>query len=120
MGFPRDQIVAALRAAFGNPDRAVDYLMNGIPENILKQASPAASAASAAEAATPPAATTGGGSTELSGNELERIRNEPQFQQIRQIIRTNPQLLQQFIQQISRSNPDLFRVKNSNGLKCSK
>ena len=119
MGFPRDQIVAALRAAFGNPDRAVDYLMNGIPENLLNQAPPAAPAASAAAAATAPA-TGGGGSAELSGNELERIRNEPQFQQIRQIIRTNPQLLQQFIQQISRSNPDLFRVKNSNGLKCSK
>ena len=38
MGFPRDQIVAALRAAFGNPDRAVDYLKNGFPENILNQA----------------------------------------------------------------------------------
>ena len=120
MGFPRDQIVAALRAAFGNPDRAVDYLMNGIPENLLNQAPPAAPAASAAAAATaPPAATGGGGSAELSGNELERIRNEPQFQQIRQIIRTNPQLLQQFIQQMSRSNPDLFRVSIANRLKCS-
>ena len=26
MGFPRDQIVVALRAASGNPDQAVDYL----------------------------------------------------------------------------------------------
>merc|ERR1739838_788877 len=59
-------------------------------------------------------ATSGGASAELSGNELERIRNEPQFQQIRQIIRTNPQLLQQFIQQMSRSNPDLFRVITQN------
>ena len=111
MGFPRDQIIAALRAAFGNPDRAVDYLMNGIPENLLNAAPPSTPAASAAAAAAPAAATaTGGASAELSGNELERIRNEPQFQQIRQIIRTNPQLLQQFIQQMSRSNPDLFRV----------
>ena len=111
MGFPRDQIIAALRAAFGNPDRAVDYLMNGIPENLLQQqqqqqAPPPAAAAAAAT----PAAAASDPSAALTGNELERIRNEPQFQQIRQIIRTNPQLLQQFIQQMSRSNPDLFRV----------
>ena len=108
MGFPRDQIIAALRAAFGNPDRAVDYLMNGIPENLLQQqAAPTPAAASAAVADAAPAADP---TAALTGNELERIRNEPQFQQIRQIIRTNPQLLQQFIQQMSRSNPDLFRV----------
>jgi hypothetical protein len=29
MGFPREQCEAALRAAYGNPDRAVQYLMEG-------------------------------------------------------------------------------------------
>jgi len=111
MGFPRDQIVAALRAAFGNPDRAVDYLMNGIPENLLNAPAPAAASPAAAAAAATP---TESSSPTLSGSELERIRNEPQFQQIRQIIRTNPQLLQQFIQQMSRSNPEFFRMITEN------
>ena len=30
-GKPREQCIQALRAAFGNPDRAFEFLMSGLP-----------------------------------------------------------------------------------------
>jgi len=55
MGFPKEQVSLALRASFGNPDRAVEYLLSGeIPESVLSQVQPPAPAQNRPAAARPP------------------------------------------------------------------
>ena len=73
MGFGREECQRALRAAYMNPERAVEYLMTGIPDGLEEQQPapaahappPAAAAAAAAATAAPPspaaAPTAGGG-----------------------------------------------------------
>ncbi|XP_015262783.1 PREDICTED: UV excision repair protein RAD23 homolog B [Gekko japonicus] len=120
MGYEREQVIAALRASFNNPDRAVEYLLMGIPGDRESQgmadppqaattgASPSSAVAAAAAAAVTTTTTTTTTSS-TGGHPLEFLRNQPQFQQMRQIIQQNPSLLPALLQQIGRENPQLLQ-----------
>ncbi|XP_052584488.1 UV excision repair protein RAD23 homolog A isoform X1 [Peromyscus californicus insignis] len=99
MGYERERVVAALRASYNNPHRAVEYLLTGIP------GSPEPEHGSVQESQVPeqPA-------TEAAGeNPLEFLRDQPQFQNMRQVIQQNPALLPALLQQLGQENPQLLQ-----------
>ncbi|XP_027344628.1 ubiquitin receptor RAD23b-like isoform X2 [Abrus precatorius] len=122
----RDTVSRALRAAYNNPERAIDYLYSGIPE--------------AAEVAVPVPHYPGSQTTETAGisagavpgapnssplnmfpqeaisgtgaglGSLDFLRNNPQFQALRSMVQSNPQILQPVLQELGKQNPGLLRL----------
>jgi len=126
MGYPKEEVMAALRASFNNPDRAVEYLLTGIPPALIAEA--AAGGGEGGEDAPPPAAqrptpegqpsaeapaaAPGGGG---GGNRsLTFLRDQPQFHQMRQLLRRDPSMLQAVMQQLRQTNPELLELIQSN------
>lgn len=138
MGFPREEVLRALRAAFNNPDRAVEYLMTGIPAGMEAPqptapgtgAPPGPAATAPAPAATapapaaptnepfnmfapaPPGAPAGAGAAPAGA--LGVLRQNRQFQALRAMVQANPQFLQPMLQELGKSNPELLASINSN------
>ncbi|KAI1337802.1 XPC-binding domain-containing protein [Xylariaceae sp. FL0016] len=155
MGFERSQIEAALRAAYFNPDRAVEYLLTGIPESAQQAPPQPAAPAAAASGAPPPSAVpaaepesamegdnvnlfdlaaqagSGGGRGGARSNpsaaaaaaaaagagagardlgNLDFLRNNAQFQQLRQVVQQQPQMLEPILQQLGAGNPQLAQL----------
>lgn len=125
MGFERDQVIRALRASFNNPNRAVEYLFQGIPDTPEPEpptgapVAPEQTTQQTSPASNPPA--TGGGSLSMpaagqTGGEdpLSFLRSQPQFQRMRQLIQDNPNFLPELLRQIGQSNPPLLQMISQN------
>lgn len=98
MGFPEAEVRHCLRAANGNPDVAMEFLTNGIPPGVQQ-----------------PSAATGSSSSPSSGSRpLQALRDHPQFNDLRRLVQSNPQLLQTVLTQIGQQQPELLEEINAN------
>ncbi|XP_029941248.1 UV excision repair protein RAD23 homolog B isoform X2 [Salarias fasciatus] len=120
MGYEREQVVAALRASFNNPDRAVEYLLTGFPGRDQAPASvpetvppPASGAPAAPAGGISVPASTGSSPSGGGANPLSFLRNQPQFHVMRQLIQQNAALLPALLQEIGRENPELLQEISS-------
>ncbi|XP_054785139.1 ubiquitin receptor RAD23b-like isoform X2 [Prosopis cineraria] len=122
----RETVIRALRAAYNNPERAVDYLYSGIPEaaevaipvphhpgsQTTETGGATAGGVSGAPNTSPlnmfPQETISGTGAGLGS--LEFLRNNPQFQALRSMVHSNPQILQPVLQELGKQNPHLLTL----------
>lgn len=125
MGFGAAESEKALQAAFFNKERAIDYLLNGIPQNLVAPPAPAqggaphAPGAPGAPAPGAPAQGAQGGPQAIAltpeqAAEIQQLVASPEFENIRQQIMQNPQVLQQLIAYLQQNKPTLYALFQQN------
>ena len=119
-GKPRDQCVLALRAAYGNPDRAFEFLLSGVNLSALSSGggagigSGAEGGAAGEEFGDDYGDEEGSNDPSAGGNPFAFLQQNPNFAMIRQRILQDPQFYQQFMQQLSQTQPQIYQLIQQN------
>ncbi|KAD4889183.1 hypothetical protein E3N88_21256 [Mikania micrantha] len=124
----RETVTRALQAAYNNPERAIDYLYSGIPDTV--EVAVPVTQLPATQGATGSAAPLSGGpnasplnlfpqeipAAAAGGNlgSLDFLRNNQQFQALRSMVQSNPQILQPMLQELGKQNPQLLGLIQEN------
>ncbi|GAM20250.1 hypothetical protein SAMD00019534_034250 [Acytostelium subglobosum LB1] len=111
MGFSREEGVRALRAAYNNPDRAVELLVTG--QLPAAGSAPVQQDDDEDEVDTQDADVQGQAPGQPGqpgqANIFDELRNHPMFPQIREQIQRDPNVIQELLQQLTQTNPGLVR-----------
>jgi UV excision repair protein RAD23 len=114
MGFPRNDAVRALNAAYGDSARAVEYIVGGNIPNINNEARAANPPPPAVASGAPGGA---GGVAAPQGNPnspFAQLRQLPQFQGIIALIQQNPAFLEPLLQQLAERDPAIVELIRDN------
>jgi len=98
MGFDRDQSVRALRLAYNNSERAVQFLCEGLPDEHDDGGAP-----DMGDDDEP-----GGAFT--AADAFQMLTSNPQFLQLRTLIQQNPAMLEPLLNQIKQTNIDVYNI----------
>lgn len=118
----KETVTRALQAAFNNPERAIDYLYSGIPDTVevavpVSQPATGVAPVSGGPNASPlnlfPQEMPSGGAGGNLGS-LDFLRNNQQFQALRTMVQSNPQILQPMLQELGKQNPQLLGLIQEN------
>ncbi len=120
MGFARPEVEQALVAAYYNKERAIDYLINGIPPHLFNtnptQGVPQPGHQNAPAQGQPQAQ--GGPQqiqiTEEQLNQIQQLVSNPAFEQLRQQAQSNPQILPQLLLMLQQNHPELYQLFTQN------
>jgi len=92
MGYGEQEVRSALRASFNHPERAIEYLITGIPQE----------AAAEQNLGAPPSGEAAEG--------LQQLVADPRVARVREMIRENPELLQLILARLAETDPAAFEA----------
>lgn len=118
MGFTKDQAQTALRLAFGNTDRAAEYLTSGnMPAESDDQTNQpnTETPPSTSTPSTENSASNDSGPQPLSPDSpLYFLLNNPEFMQVRAFVQRQPNMLPALLLELTRNQPEMVRLINDN------
>ncbi|XP_052854720.1 uncharacterized protein LOC128263673 [Drosophila gunungcola] len=91
MGYSEQEVRSALRASFNHPERAIEYLISGIPQEPAAAAPPSGEASEA----------------------LDQLVGDPVLARVRGMIRENPELLQVILNRLAEIDPSAIEAIQS-------